>query len=241
MYVFARNAGVWSQQAYVKPSGVGVTQVGDNFGISVAISGDTIVVGADGEDSSTTGIDSTPNESAAIAGAAYVFTRSAGVWSQQAYLKPAVVGTTQVSDEFGWSVAVDGDVVVVGAYGEGSSTTGINSSPNELAPGAGAAYVFRRNAAVWSQEAYLKPAAVGTTQANDHFGYSVSVSGDTVVVGAPEEDSSTVGVNSTPLEGASDSGAAYVFIRNGGVWSQQAYLKPPVKGSTQSGTGYEFG
>jgi hypothetical protein len=107
------------------------------------------------------------------------------------------VGLTQLSDEFGWSVAVSGDTIVVGAYGEGSSTTGINSTPNELAPGAGAAYVFLRTAGVWSQEAYLKPAAIGTTQANDHFGYSVAVSGDTVVVGAPEEDSSSAGVNST--------------------------------------------
>ncbi|MGH9556302.1 MAG: FG-GAP repeat protein, partial [Terriglobales bacterium] len=58
---------------------------------------------------------------------------SAGVWTQQAYLKPAAVGTTQVSDIFGHSVAVSGDTVVVGAAAEASSTTGVNSTPNESA------------------------------------------------------------------------------------------------------------
>jgi len=197
-YVFVRTAGVWSQQAYLKPAAVGTTQVDDRFGWSVAISGDTVVVGAIREDSPTTGVNSTPAEGAQDAGAAYVFTRTAGVWSQQAYLKPAAVGTTQVSDQFGYSVAVDVDTIVVGAYDEASSTTGINTSPNELAPGAGAAYVFSRTSGVWSQQAYLKPAAVGTTQANDHFGAAVAVSGDTVVVGAFDEDSSSTGINSTP-------------------------------------------
>jgi len=234
-YVFLRSAGVWTQQAYLKPAAVGTTQAGDRFGISVAISGDTVVVGADRENSSTTGVNSTPNESAAASGAAYVFLRSAGVWTQQAYLKPAAVGTTQASDFFGTSVAVSGDTVVVGAFGEGSSTTGVNSTPNESAFDSGAAYVFLRNAGVWTQQAYLKPAAVGTTQAGDRFGISVAISGDTVVVGANFEDSSTTGVNSAPNESASASGAAYVFVRSAGVWSQQAYLKPALFGTTQAG------
>ncbi len=185
--------------------------MGDQFGISVAVSGDTVVVGAYGDDSSTTGVNSTPNESAPDSGAAYVFLRSAGVWTQQAYLKPAAVGTSQVGDQFGISVAVSGETVVVGAWGEASSTTGANSTPNESAAQSGAAYVFVRSGTTWTQQAYLKPTAVGTTQAGDLFGYSVAVSGDTVVVGAPTEDSSTLGVNSTPNESAPDAGAAYVF------------------------------
>ena len=67
---------------------------------------------------------------------------------------------------------------------------------------------------MWRQQAYLKPAAVGTTQARDYFGLSVAVSGDTVIVGAPFEDSNTTGVNTTPNDtgGVSfDSGAAYIF------------------------------
>jgi len=179
--------------------------VSDFFGFSVAVSGDTVVVGAPGEDSSTTGVNSTPNESASFSGAAYVFTRSGTTWSQQAYLKASNTGAF---DEFGYSVAVSGDTVVVGSYFEDSSTTGVNSTPNESAGQSGAAYVFTRSGTTWSQQAYLK---AGNTGANDYFGYSVAVAGDTVVVGAFGEASSTTGVNSTPNESAGESGAAYIF------------------------------
>jgi hypothetical protein len=222
-YAFVRSGATWSQQAYVKP--LGTSHGGDSFGISVAVSGDTVVVGANRDASSTTGIDSTPNDLAGTAGAAYVFVRSGSMWSQQAYLKPAAIGTTQAGDNFGWSVAVSGDTVVVGAYGEDSSTTGINSTPDEAASFAGAAYVFVRNGTTWSEQAYIKPAAVGTLQAGDQFGYSVAVAGDTMVVGANREGSSTTGINSTPNESAGFAGAAYVFVRSGTTWSQQAYLK----------------
>lgn len=241
-YVFVRNAGVWTQQAYLKPAAVGVSQAAESFGYSVAISGDTIVVGALAERSSSTGVNSSPNDDSFNAGAAYVFVRTGSVWTQQAYLKPAAVGTTQDSDQFGWSVAVSGDTVVVGANLEDSSSTGVNSIPNDdgTASASGAAYVFVRNGILWTQEAYLKPAAIGTSQANDQFGYSVAASGDTVVVGAWQEASSSTGVNSTPNESANLSGAAYVFVRNAGVWTQQAYLKPATIGTTQGGDDFGF-
>ena len=232
-YVFVRNSGVWTQQAYLKPIAVGPGgQAGDHFGWSVGISGDTVVVGAPDEDSATTGTNSTPAEGATNAGAVYVFTRAAGAWSQQAYLKTA---STRSGDEFGFSVAISGDTIVAGAFDEASSTTGVNSSPNTGAAGAGAAFVFVRTSGSWSQQAYLKPAAVGTSQQNDHFGNSVAVSGDIAVVGAFQEDSSSTGVNSTPNELAGAAGAAYIFARSAGVWSQQAYLKPAAVGVTQSG------
>ena len=207
-YVFVRSGTTWTQQAYLKPAAVGTTQAGDRFGHSVAVSGDTVVVGAVYEDSSTTGVNSTPNESAPFSGAAYVFVRSVTTWTQQAYLKPAAVGTTQEYDEFGVSVAVSGDTVVVGASKEDSSTTGVNSTPDELASSSGAAYVFVRSGTTWTQQTYLKASQVTP---GDYFGDSVAVSGDTVVVGASGEDSSTSGVNSTPNESASASGAAYLF------------------------------
>jgi hypothetical protein len=237
-YVFARNGSVWSQQAYLKPGAVGTTQANDHFGNAVAVSGDTVVVGAFEEDSSSTGIDSIPNELAGGAGAAFVFVRNAGAWSQQAYLKPAAVGTGQAGDHFGISVTASGDTVVVGAYQESSSTTGVNSTPNDGAGSSGAAYVFTRTAGVWNQQAYLKPAAVGTTQVGDSFGYSVALSGDTLVVGAPGEDSSTTGIDSTLNELSSSAGAAYVFRRSAGVWSQQSFLKPGAVGSTQLGDNF---
>jgi hypothetical protein len=205
-----------AQQAYLKASQVSAQ---DQFGWSVAVAGDTVVVGANQEDSSTTGVNSTPDELALNAGAAYVFVRSGGAWTQQAYLKASQV---TASDAFGYSVAVSGDTVVVGAYQEGSSTTGVNSTPNESAGGSGAAYVFLRSGTTWTQQAYLKASQV---TASDAFGFSVAVSGDTVVVGAFQEDSSTTGVNSTPNELGNNAGAAYVFVRSGTTWTQQAYLK----------------
>ena len=222
-YVFVRSGGIWSQQAYLKASNTGTF---DFFGISVAVAGDTVVVGADLEWSSTTGVNSVSNNAAMGFGAAYVFVRSGSTWNQQAYLKASNTGKY---DAFGISVAIAGDTVVVGAAGEGSSTTGVNSLPNELARGSGAAYVFVRSGSTWDQQAYLKASNTG---ANDYFGTSVAVAGNTIVVGALGESSSTTGVNSVPNQAASQSGAAFVFIRSDGNWSQQGYLKASNTGAS---------
>jgi hypothetical protein len=97
---------------------------------------------------------------------------------QQAYLKAS---NTEAGDSFGVAVAVSGDTVVVGAPAEASNATGVNGDQsNNSAQSAGAAYVFVRSGTSWSQQAYLK---ASNTEAGDSFGFSVSVSGDTVVVG----------------------------------------------------------
>jgi hypothetical protein len=225
-YVFVRNGTAWSQQAYLK---AGNNQGGDYFGQSVAVSGDTVVVGASNEGSSTTGVNSTPNESASQSGAAYVFVRNGTAWSQQAFIKASNTGAI---DYFGSSVAVSGDMLVVGALGEDSGTTGVNSTHNDGTPDSGAAYVFVNTGTQWSQQAFLKSGNNGTSR--DEFGKSVAVSGDTVVVGSPREDSGTKGINSTPNESVPDSGAVYVFVRNGETWSQQAYLKASKTGVEDS-------
>lgn len=225
-----------AQQAYLKASnsqgGTGVpgpTGSGDLFGRSVAISGNTVVVGAAGEDSNATGINGDQtNNSATQSGAAYVFVRSGGVWSQQAYLKAS---NTEGFDNFGWSVAISGDTVVVGARGESSNATGINGNQTDDSMlNAGAAYVFVRDGGLWTQQAYLK---ASNTEISDEFGWSVAISGDTVVVGADSEDSNATGVNGDQTNnGAINSGAAYVFARTGGTWSQQAYLKGSITPSS---------
>ena len=189
-----------------------------------------MVVGAINEDSSTTGVNTTPNEGSSDSGAVYVFVRNLGVWSQQAYLKPSNTG---FGDWFGWSVAISGDTVAIGARAEDSNTTGVNTTPNDSANDSGAAYIFVRNSGVWSQQAYLKASNTGV---GDRFGVSIAISGDTVVVGAPAEGSSTIGVNTTPNEGASLAGAAYVFVRSSGVWTQTGYLK-----ASNTGAGDQFG
>jgi|JI6StandDraft_1071083.scaffolds.fasta_scaffold00569_9 hypothetical protein len=221
-YVFISSGGTWSLQAYLKAGNSGA---GDQFGYSVAISGDTVIVGANQEDGSATTINGTNNNSASNAGAAYVFTRSGTSWSQQAYLKP---NNTGAGDQFGFSVAISGDISVVGAYLEDGSATTINGANNNSATDAGAAYVFNRSGTTWTRQATLKP---NNTGAGDFFGYSVAVSGTTVVVGAGKEDGSATSVNGTSNNSATDAGAAYAFILTGSTWSQQAYLKPSNTGA----------
>lgn len=218
-YVFIRNGTTWTQQAYLKPPNSGA---GDGFGTAVAISGNTIVVGATGEDSNATGVNGNQtNNTAADAGAAYVFVRNGTVWTHQAYLKSS---NTESGDAFGKSVAIEGDTVVVGATGEDSNAMGVGGNQtNNGAAGAGAAYIFTRNGTTWTQEAYLK---AGNTDAGDGFGGSVSISGDSVLVGASGEDGSATGVNGNATSNAApEAGAAYLFVRNGTAWTQQAYLK----------------
>ncbi|MGH8474815.1 MAG: choice-of-anchor D domain-containing protein [Methylococcales bacterium] len=133
--------------------------------------------------------------------------RSGATWSQQAYLKASNTG---YSDNFGVSVAISGDTVVVGAPGENSNATGVNGDQSDnSADYAGAAYGFLRSGATWSQQVYLKASNTGS---DDEFGVSVAISGDTVVVGAPFENSNATGVDGNQSDdSASYSGAAYVF------------------------------
>lgn len=223
-YVFVRNGTSWSQQAYLKASNPDSL---DQFGISVAISGDTVVVATPNEASNAMGVDGDQGDnSAGYAGAVYVFARSGTTWSQQAYLKAS---NTDPSDHFGASISISGDTVVVGATGEESNATGVSGDQRDnSANGAGAVYVFTRSGTTWSQQAYLK---ASNTDPWDFFGESVSVSADTVVVGAIGESSSATGVDGNQGDnGALDSGAAYVFVRSGTTWSQQAYLKASATG-----------
>jgi hypothetical protein len=164
-YVFVRNGTTWSQEAYLKASN---TAANDAFGAGVAVSGDTIVVGAPGEDGN--GLEES--------GAAYVFARTGATWNQQGYLKAS---NADDADWFGENVAISGSTIIVGTPYEDGGGIGVNPPSNENAPYAGAAYVFVRNASTWSEEAYLK---ASDTSVYHFFGSSVAASGDTVVVGS---------------------------------------------------------
>ena len=230
-YVFVRNVTTWSQQAYLKASNTGAE---DQFGYSVGISGELVVVGAYLEESNALGVNGDQsNNDSGEAGAAYVYLRSGVAWSQQAYLKASSRGAG--GDQFGFAVAIAGETVIVGAPNEDSGATGINGDPidNRLRD-AGAVYVFVRNGATWSQQAYLK---ASNTNAGDLFGASVALSGETLVVGAYQESSNATGVDGNQFNNSSTwAGAAYVFVRNGTVWTQQAYLK-----ASNTGSGDQFG
>jgi trimeric autotransporter adhesin len=225
VYVFARNGGVWSQEAYVKASN---TSAGDQFGLSVALSGDGVrlAVGAWAEDSGATGVGGNQADgSVSNAGAVYVYTRNGGAWAQEAYVKAS---NTDPEDWFGHRVALsdDGTTLAVTAPGEDSDATGVGGDQSgNSASSAGAAYLFVRNGGVWSQEAYVKASNTG---AGDEFGSSVALSGDgtMLVVGAMYEHGSAIGIGGDPTDNsASSAGAVYVYARDGGVWSQEAYVK----------------
>lgn len=125
--------------------------------------------------------------------------------AQQAYVKAS---NSASNDNFGLSVAISGDTAVVGAPGEDSASTGVNGNQTDnSASGSGAAYVFVRSGTSWSQQAYLK---ASNTAAGDAFGSAVSISADTIVIGAPGEDSATNMVNGDETDNsAADAGAAY--------------------------------
>ena len=159
----------------------------DFFGYSVGFEGNTAVFGAWGDDDN--GRDS---------GSAYVFTRTSGIWTEQQKLSPS---DGQAGTLFGFVVAVDGDTVVIGAWGD-----------DDNGPFSGSAYVFTRTSGVWTEQQKLSPSDGGV---NDEFGLSVSVDGSTAVIGSHWHDA--VG---------EDSGAAYVFTRSAGVWTEQQKLTP---------------
>jgi HJR/Mrr/RecB family endonuclease len=210
---------------YVKASN---TEADDRFGREVALSADgsTLAVATIREASDATGVngDQTSN-AAANAGAVYVFSRTAGIWTQQAYLKAS---NTRAGHFFGASLALsaDGGTLAVGAMSEDSSAVGINGDQTPGAvPNAGAVYVFTRIGGDWLQQAYVK---ASNTDRYDGFGghLAISADGNTLAVGATGEGSDAAGINGDELDNnAAYAGAVYVFLRAGGTWTQQAYVK----------------
>ena len=197
-YIYERDSvGVWIEKAVLHASDA---QVSDYFGYSVSISGDYAVVGAFSEDGGS-------GDPASNAGAAYIYERdTAGVWSEKAVLHAS---DAQVDDYFGYSVSISGNYAVIGAWQEDGGSGDPSSN-------AGAAYVYERyTGGVWTERAILHAT---DAQALDSFGYSVSISGFFVLIGASSED----GGNGDPAIGA---GAAYIYERDTvGVWIEKAVL-----------------
>jgi hypothetical protein len=181
-YVFVRNGGTWTEQQKLVPSD---GSAGDLFGRSVAISGDTIAVSALADDDN--GLDS---------GSAYVFVRNGDIWSEQQKLLPS---DGSQGDQAGWSLDLDGDALLLGVWLDGDN-----------GPNSGSAYVFVRNAGIWSEQQKLLP---DDGAVDERFGISVSISGDTALIAAMVDD-----------QLGAESGSAYVFVRNAQSWSQQQKL-----------------
>ena len=171
-YVFTRSGGVWTEQAKLTASDGAVN---DQFGSSVALAGDTAVIGA------------------GFGGAVYVFTRSGSVWTERAKL---TASDAAAAGSFGRSVALAGDTAVIGAIGLG-----------DAGAASGSAYVFSGSGSVWTEQAKL---TASDAAAADRFGWSVALAGDTAVIGAIGDDGFR--------------GSAYVFTRSGSIWTEQARL-----------------
>ena len=243
VYVFTRAGGNWTQQAYIKASNTGEAGVGDQFGngdqfgfsLTLSDDGNTLAVGAITEDGGAPGIngDQTDNRQLS-AGAVYVFARTGSTWAQQAYVKAS---NSEAGDLFGYTVSLsaDGNTLAVGAFDEDGSPRAINGTPDNRRNGAGAVYVFTRSGTTWRQQAYLK--TLNQEQA-DSTGVQVALSddGNTLAVGSLDEDCLFPGVD--PVDCDADrlfdtsAGAAYVFVRDGATWSQQAFIKASNAGVT---------
>jgi hypothetical protein len=239
VYIFARSANGWAQQAYIKASNPGQ---GDNFGLNVALNanGTTMAVAAYWESSASKGVNSNQDDdSIPQAGAVYIFTRNGAIWAQQAYIKASNTGRPinpndpndwGDGDQFGSSIALNaaGNILAVGAIAEDSTASGVNP-PIELqaddsAASSGAAYIFTRTGTTWTQRDYIK---ASNAEGGDLFGYSIGLSdnGNTLLVGAYDEDGSGRGVNAIPDSRRNGTGAGYIFEYEGGKWRQTTYLK----------------
>ncbi|MEI8027333.1 MAG: hypothetical protein WCI18_13375 [Pseudomonadota bacterium] len=227
-FLFTVTKAGWNQEAYLKASNA---ETSDSYGRSVAVSGDTVLIGANGESSSqttiTNGTTSSVDNSALNAGASYIYKRTGSTWIQEAYLKAS---NSNASDYFGGAASLSGDTAVIGVRGEGSNqttiTNGSGSSTDNSAINAGASYIYKRTGSIWAQEAYLK---ASNANASDNFGYSVAISGNTAAIGAFQEGSSqtaiTNGTTSSTDNSAFSAGACYIYVRAGPTWAQEAYLK----------------
>lgn len=186
-YIFIRSEGLWIEQAkLVADDG----ESGDRFGTSVSISGDTVLIGANLDD-----------DAGERSGSAYIFTRVEGVWTQQAKL---VSDDASESDQFGHAVSLDSDTALI------SAPNYRNNQPDGFA--SGVAYVFTRSEGLWSQQARILP---DDGAALNYFGESVSIHGDTALIGSDSDD-----------DLGNNSGSAYIFTRSGSAWTQHSKLLP---------------
>lgn len=166
-YIYVRNGGTWDfQQKLTASDGA----AGDYFGFSVDIDGDTVVIGAFGDD-----INSLQDR-----GSAYVFTRSGTTWTQQAKLinPDDYMGDTYGGELFGYSVAIDGNRIIVGAPDD-------HTLNDNLSVRRGSASVFERSGSVWFLLTKILGSEYPTGGGSARFGQSVGISGTTVITGAP--------------------------------------------------------
>ena len=196
-YVFAKPGSGWADMTQTAKLTAGDGAAGDAFGISVAISGDMIVVGSYLDDDN--GTDS---------GSAYVFVKPGSGWADMTQTAKLTAGDGAASDSFAWSVAISGDTIAVGSYLDDDN--GGNS---------GSAYVFAKPGSGWADMTQTAKLTAGDGAESDLFGISVAISGDTIVVGACNDD-----------DNGFNSGSAYVFVKPGSGWADMTQTVKLIAG-----------
>lgn len=201
LYLFRRSGGAWGHEATLAADS-------ELFGVSIAIEGLRLAVGATMDSCDGTGVNpSCSGDTLGYSGAVYVFRRDGDVWNQEAFVKAS---NAEEVDYFGQTVELRGDLMVATSLGEDSSSPGVDAIQGDnAANGAGAAYVFRRSGNSWTQVHYVK---ASNPDESDTFSFA-TLSADALVVGARGEDSAAVGLEGDQGDTAagSGSGAAYAF------------------------------
>ncbi|MFK8043886.1 MAG: T9SS type A sorting domain-containing protein [Crocinitomicaceae bacterium] len=190
-YVFELTGGTWTETAKLVASD---RSPGNSFGLSLSMSGETIMIGSYFNATDAAGINFLTQ-----AGSAYVFEKVGGVWTETAKL---VASNRESGDRFGHNVEMDENRAIIGAYNRDEA--GIGQS--------GSAYIFERIGGIWTETAAL---VASDLSSSDNFGYSVDISGDHAIVGARFEDQDSNNANTF-----SNAGSAYVFELQGGVWAE---------------------
>ena len=210
-YVFTRVAGAWDKRVKLTASD---GEAYGNFGISVAVSGDTIVIGASGDD-----------DNGADSGSAYVFVKPSGGWANGTEAAKLTASDGEEFDGFGISVAVDDDTVLVGAY----------QDDGDDSEDSGSAYVFVKptNGNGWANGTETTKLTASDAADDDNFGISVALDGDTAVIGARWDDD----------DNGIDSGSAYVFVKptNGNGWANGTETTKLTNPDDEDGAGDSFG
>lgn len=226
-YIYGRVGDTWTFETMLKGNN---TAAGDQLGAAVdcASDGALVAIGSFGESSLATGVGGTQNELAPYSGAVYLLRRGASDWSQEAFIKATNPSTNDFFGGTALRLSGDGATLAVGVAVEDSTSTGVGAVPNDNGDNQGAVYVYRRQAGTWEFDAFIKAPVVSDW---DFFGYAVALDGDgdTLVVGAPSEDTLGAGINSPANDDGYDGGAAYVYRRSGGAWGTPVFLKGLVE------------
>jgi hypothetical protein len=219
-YVFNKDAGGTDNWGQVKKLVASDRAIDDNFGNSLAISSNLIVVGVNLEDEDASG-----NSTLSNAGSAYIFSIDAGGTNNWGQVKKLVASDRAAGDNFGYSIGISGNNIVVSAYLESEDASGGATLAN-----AGSAYVFNKDAGGVDNWGQVKKLVTSDRAAGDIFGISVAISGNNIVVGAFNESEDASGGNTLSL-----AGSAYVFSKDqGGInnWGQVQKIVASDRGAS---------